>query len=343
MKPKISIIVPIYNSEEYLAQLLKSILNQTFTKFEVILINDGSTDSTLEIATAYQKLDSRIKVITQSNSGPSVARNKGITEALGEYILFIDSDDFVEETYVEKLYMMMNQSNIDLGCCGYVDSSKYGKVRLNHFWAGTPILEKNQFLSCVFNGVGGVLWGKIFRRDYIVEYNLRMNPNIHMCEDLIFVLEYSKYIKQVGVINEYLYYYNRLNENSISSNISAQYLENYILVIQQVDMLLQHLDYNINLRVKIIERKVRDIVYGINWGECCEFLKIFNLRNTLSNIKRVNNHPVIINHVNSFPQDNHFTQMMNCLIRKNKYILIFCLNILLIYLYRIKDKVLRRV
>ena len=101
MNPKVSIIVPIYNSEKYMNKCIESILNQTLTEIEIILVNDGSTDNSGKIIDNYAKKDNRIKVIHQQNSGPSVARNKGISTAKGKYIGFVDSDDYIESTMYE--------------------------------------------------------------------------------------------------------------------------------------------------------------------------------------------------------------------------------------------------
>lgn len=99
-----TVIVPVYNAEEYLDRCIESILNQTFTNYELLLVNDGSKDNSLQILRKFEKIDKRITVFTQENQGVSVARNQGIENAKGEYICFIDSDDWVENDYLENLY-----------------------------------------------------------------------------------------------------------------------------------------------------------------------------------------------------------------------------------------------
>lgn len=343
MDSKVSVIIPVYNAQKYIEQCIKSVIRQTYNSIELIIIDDGSSDNSSKVISPLLSIDRRIKLIHQQNSGPSVARNRGITESTGEYLVFIDSDDVIEETYIEKLFNKISKEKLDLVCCGYIEQSKYGEVKLNHFWKQKEYLDKNEFIEYVFNGVGGVLWGKIFRRDLIFEHNLRMNPKIHMSEDLIFVLEYSKCIKSIGVIDEYLYHYNRLNENSISSNITLSYLENYILVIQQIDSLLLNMSFNVNDRSRVINRRVRDIVYSINRSESYQFLTSGEIRLRVENIKKVISHPVILSYTNHFPIDNQFTKIMNYLVNKKKYFSIFIINLVLIYLQKIKDRVLRRV
>ena len=107
--PKVSVIVPVYNTEKYLPQCLDSIINQTFTDFECICINDGSTDNSLSILEEYAKKDSRIRIISQKNAGLSNVKNVGIKNATGIYITFIDSDDFVSLDYIEKLFKCIDE------------------------------------------------------------------------------------------------------------------------------------------------------------------------------------------------------------------------------------------
>ena len=114
---KISVIIPVYNVEDYLNKCLDSVCNQTLTDIEIICINDGSTDNSLNILKEYSKKDSRIKVITKENGGQATARNLGIIESQGECISFIDSDDFIEPDMLEKLYSKVKENNLDIAMC----------------------------------------------------------------------------------------------------------------------------------------------------------------------------------------------------------------------------------
>src|SRR5699024_896925 len=125
----VSVIVPVYNAEPYLYKCVNSILNQTFDQVEIILINDGSTDNSVEICHTLATNDSRINVINQHNQGPSAARNRGIEEASGEFIQFVDADDVIEETMTEKLVEAIGIIN-DLVLCGYVSKNKQQEERI---------------------------------------------------------------------------------------------------------------------------------------------------------------------------------------------------------------------
>lgn len=221
---KVSIIVPVYKTEKYIHRCVDSILSQTFSDIEVILVDDGSPDKCSEICDEYAIKDGRVKVIHQENSGVSAARNAGLAICSGEYLLFVDADDYIYEKYVYKL-VDETEKGYDLVCCGYNDMSEYGIVKCNDFY--TNNFNREQLVKCIINGTGGVLWGKIFRTEIIRKYNLKLDEKLFMSEDMIFVLEYIKYINYWFAIEDVLYNYNRLNENSISRNINSEYLKNY--------------------------------------------------------------------------------------------------------------------
>ena len=342
MNSLVSIIVPVYNCEKYIGTCIESIVTQSYKNIEVIIIDDGSIDNTYKIIKEYINNDKRIKYFTQENSGPSVARNRGIEKANGEYLIFIDSDDFIEKIYVEKLVNEIQSNGLDIACCGYIDKSKYGVVKLNDFWINKDILNKQEFLGCVCNGVGGVLWSKIFRKDIIIENKIRMNPKIFMSEDLIFILEYCKYINKVGVINEYLYHYNRLNDNSISSNIDINYLENYILLINKISELLTELKFDFDKINKIKVLKVKDLINKVLISETYKYLKLKDKKRFISNLKLILENDFIKKYKNQIVNNNILDRISNKLIINRKYIILLYLSILIIYLRRIKDKVLRR-
>lgn len=342
MNSLVSIVVPTYNCEKYIENCIESIVIQSYKNIEVIIIDDGSIDNTYEIIKKYITKDKRIKYFTQENSGPSVARNKGIEKSNGEYLIFVDSDDIIEKIYVEKLLNRIKSNSFDIACCGYIDKSKYGVVKLNDFWINKDILNKQEFLECVCNGVGGVLWSKIFRKDIIIENNIRMNPKIFMSEDLIFILEYCKYINKVGVINEYLYHYNRLNDSSISSNIDINYLENYILLINKISELLTELKFNFDKINKIKVLKVQDLINKVLISETYKYLKLKDKKRFISNLKLILENDFIEKYKNQISNNNILDRISNKLIINRKYIILLYLSILIIFLRRIKDRFLRR-
>ncbi|WP_078553419.1 glycosyltransferase family 2 protein [Bacillus alkalicellulosilyticus] len=258
----VSIIIPVYNSEKYISKCLDSILSQTYRNIEIILINDGSTDKSRKIIESYQEKDKRIVVYHQENAGPSESRNQGLTNSKGQYIVFIDSDDTVHENHIQSLVTEMNSTNADIVCCGYFDISHYGTIKHNDFDKKDEINTKSM-ISKILQGTGGVLWAKIYRRDIIQKFNLRLDNQIYMSEDMVFVLNYILYCKKFSILNEYLYYYNRLNQNSISSNITSEYVGNIINVCRHLEQLLKVAGIEDNLINAEISKRIQTFVVQV--------------------------------------------------------------------------------
>ncbi|MCR5506573.1 MAG: glycosyltransferase, partial [bacterium] len=142
---KISVIIPVYNVELYLSQCLESIINQTYKNLEIILVNDGSKDSSIDICKAYVKKDKRIKYIYQKNMGLSASRNTGIKNATGDYIHFIDSDDYIPLDYYEKMISALGNSDADIVCGGfYFEKHPYESVNFTNTFVYTNINDKIQ-------------------------------------------------------------------------------------------------------------------------------------------------------------------------------------------------------
>lgn len=217
MKIKLSIIIPVYNAEMYLIECIERIRNQRFCDYEVILINDGSSDNSKVICERYEKLDCRFKLINQKNQGVSKARNEGIKKAVGDYILFIDSDDYIENDFLNTI--INNLEDTQLLCYGYNKLYKTKKVPI--------ILNENidrkenvEYEILFGENIGGFLWNKIFKREIIINNNLNFSENIFYCEDLLFVVKYLQCIKKAKYINKIGYYY-RMRKNSASGKFQT--------------------------------------------------------------------------------------------------------------------------
>ena len=255
----VSVIVPVYNGEKYLKVCIESIRQQSYKNLEIIIINDGSSDKSHEIAKGIASEDKRVIYIEQENKGVSSARNTGIDVAKGEFIVFVDCDDTIENNYVELLLDKSTRSKLDIVASGYTDISIYGTINLNDFYKGNSILNKNEFISNIFKGVGGTLWGKIFKKEIIDSNNIRMDPNIFMCEDMIFVLQYAINSKSFGAIEESIYNYNRKNESSISSKMNFEYFANLINVMKAIEDILNKNKYDKNFIDSILCERIRSL------------------------------------------------------------------------------------
>ena len=204
----ISVIIPIYNVEKYLIKCLESICNQEFEDYEVILINDGSTDNSWNIAEKYrEKYQDKIKLLNQENSGVSVARNTGLSYAKGKYVCFVDSDDYVEKTYLSELYKVAKKNNADLVFSAFRSVDEDGKVIKyigeNRF---TPDKEYSFKESEELFLIQNAPWAKLYRKDIIEEYNLYFPPKVWY-EDVIFTKEYLINTSKCVYCDEVLYNY----------------------------------------------------------------------------------------------------------------------------------------
>lgn len=338
MFPKVSVVVPIYKVEKYLSRCIESITNQSYTNLEIILVNDGSPDRCGDICEEYALQDSRIKVIHKVNGGVSTARNTGIDVCNGKYIAFIDADDTIEKTYVEKLVSTIENNRLDIVSCGYIDQSKYGNIKLNDFYNEDIRLEKKEFINRIFNGVGGTVWGKIFKRNIIIDNNIRMNSNIFMCEDMIFVLEYAIKCERYGVINENLYNYNRLNEDSISSKINLCYYNNLIKVIEEIEDILRKNEFEDEYIDNILSKRIKDtsIVFLLMQHD-----KKHNYSNTkkIENIKTILKNDYYKQYEGSLIGNSVKDKVILFLMKANKIKMINFYTKLLYSVQKIKDKI----
>ncbi len=220
---QVSIIVPIYNSEKRLNKCIESVINQTYNNFELILINDGSTDGSSEICSEYSEKDARIIVLNQKNQGVSVARNQGINIAKGKYIVFQDSDDWVESQFLEQALNVMEKNIVDFYISGYIEEMYDDNIIINKNY---NCLKKAQIYNIgklleaynkeFTNGITSV-WDKVYKTQIIKEHTLIFDNTMIFGEDMNFNLRYLKYCKNVYFDNKIFYHYRKENRKSLSN------------------------------------------------------------------------------------------------------------------------------
>lgn len=207
----ISIIVPVYNSETVLERCIGSILRQTLTQLEVIVIDDGSTDRSGSICDQYQEQDARIRVIHKKNGGVSAARNTGIELAEGRYIIFCDSDDYMDENACNGLYQMIlrNPNGWIMGATHIVDES--GRLLLEQSFSQEEIsiLDKSRYYDVYRLGVAGAPWNKIYDLATIRKHGLKFNESLNVGEDVVFNAQYIRFTDKIYILNKVVYYYVR--------------------------------------------------------------------------------------------------------------------------------------
>lgn len=221
MNPLVSIIVPVYNVESYIQKCLDSIVNQTYKNLEIILIDDGSTDNSGKICDEYAKLDKRIIVKHNTNKGVSHTRNYGINLSNGEYLSFIDSDDYVNLDYIENLLNPIIEEDYDLTICN-LDHIFTNNVKNNI--VDIKLLSQNYYDDFyVLNILRITPCNKLFKTKIISSFKIKFNENISYSEDCLFNYEYAKYVKKYKYVNKVMYHYCHIRENSLSSkkNINA--------------------------------------------------------------------------------------------------------------------------
>lgn len=207
---EVSIIVPIYNAEKTLCRCIDSILNQEYKNFELILVNDGSTDGSGKICDEYRMKDERVKVFHQQNRGVSCARNRGIDMAEGKYLQFVDADDWLTADATMLLAGAMEMQGCDLVITDFYRT--VGK-RVSHKGdiETDGALTREEFADFMMEHPAdfyyGVLWNKLFRMDIVEKYHLRMEENVSWCEDFLFNLQYISHIERIFALQVPVYYY----------------------------------------------------------------------------------------------------------------------------------------
>jgi glycosyltransferase EpsH len=207
----ISVIIPIYNIDKYIQKCLDSLNIQTYNEYEVIMVDDGSTDGSTKICKEYSADSDRFKYIHTENHGVSHARNVGIKNAKGEFITFVDGDDYVEKDYLEKLYNALTQSSSDIAACSYYRTYDEGEKSTSVYickektvvCAGAAL---DMICDPVFPWVGWG-WGKMYRRSIIEGNSITFDEEIKMNEDSLFNVQAISVAKSVVLLNDYLYYY----------------------------------------------------------------------------------------------------------------------------------------
>ena len=221
---KVSVIIAAYNIENYIDKCIQSILDQTLIDIEVIVVNDGSTDNTLNKIIKYKDLDTRIVVVNKENGGVQSARNEGLKIARGKSILFVDGDDWLERDALENLYNELENNKLDIVCYGYYQFIE-GKEKIEFKNEHSVIYQDIQFLDAVLkNKVVPSLCCKLLRKKFLEDNNIILPENIAFGEDLATTVELACYYPKVSIINKsYYYYYTRID--SVTNKITDKALD----------------------------------------------------------------------------------------------------------------------
>lgn len=207
----VSVIVPVYNVERFLEKLILSIIRQTYKNLEIILIDDGSQDNSGSICDYYAKQDNRIKVVHKENGGVSSARNLGLDICSGEYISFIDGDDWVEPDYIEYLLSVMNFANADMAFSDKIFTTRDRTQNTKDFY---EVWDSEKTVALfLYPGIAIGCWNKIYRRKFLCDHDIRFKMQ-RSGEGMHFIVTAAQYAKNIGVGHRKIYNYRLNNENS---------------------------------------------------------------------------------------------------------------------------------
>lgn len=284
----ISVIIPIYNARPYLQRCIDSVLNSTYPDFELILVDDGSTDGSLQICEAYS--DYRIKLIRQGHQGVSAARNRGLDECVGEWVVFVDADDLIS---CEFLALVAGQK-ADLLLFDFAQTEqqlvprdevvkkvRYGEEYIVEFLKRIliPVQLKNDghvnFLSPC---------GRAYRKSVIDRYALRFSPDLFFGEDRLFNLEYQMKVRDVLYLSRHVYFYN-IHEDSSSHRFDSEFLRNHLRLVKEIRSVLEDSDRFLDVKREYISFLLKTFVLftvykifiprnPVSYSEKCELCRI---------------------------------------------------------------------
>ncbi|MGN0407859.1 MAG: glycosyltransferase family 2 protein [Bacteroides sp.] len=256
MEAFVSIIVPVYNAEKTIERCLCSIRNQTFKNFEVLMVNDGSSDHSMRILNKFAEQDPRFIIIDKSNSGVSDSRNIAMECACGKYFQFVDADDWLPSDSVEMLVNAATSSSADMVICDYKRVINHMITTKGHIDVSGVITKKQYaeyMMKAPANYYYGVMWNKFYRADLIRAHHIKCPLELQWCEDFQFNLEFLQYADIIYVLQEPLYYYVKTKGSLVDSNIDfAKTVQTKTLLFDYYRNLYESLDmYEANrLRLK---------------------------------------------------------------------------------------------
>lgn len=264
---KISVIIPIYNMEKYLSRCLDSVIKQTYSNLEIILVNDGSVDRSLDICKYYQKKDSRIIIINKVNEGVSIARNTGIEAATGKYIGFVDPDDWIESNMYENMIKTIEKYKCNIAFCNYSKDRKNSRT-LKRIKVKKNVLGKLDIINeLIANMIGiedilpkyynvmGCIWRCLYSRAFINKFDLRFKPGITIMEDLIFNIQSLIYCDKVCIDNGFYYHYMQ-NKTSALHSYNEKMWHDQVEVHNTLEQILKDAELDEYLRNRLDSRYI---------------------------------------------------------------------------------------
>lgn len=316
---KISVLIPAYNSEKFIAECITSAINQSYPNIEIIIVDDGSTDNTFSICDNYAKSDNRLKIIRKNNGGVVSARIEATKYADGDFVLCLDSDDFIDRTMIEQMLELANQSNADVVCTGYIkEKPNESAIRRNYLDSG---IYKNKALEAALSmliyagefyrpGIMPFVCGKLIKTDLYKKYQKSVPVEINRGEDVAVMFPLLLNSKCIVIDNEFKPYHYRKNSKSICHSMDNEHFE-------KLQILYNYLDGKIE-----DENNIKQLNYYKLFGIVCGIDMILNSSSSLEKdayLKRLLKDFPIINSIDTMNiQNSKYDNIINA-INKNDF------------------------
>lgn len=337
---KVSIVIPVYNASKYLERSLSCALSQTYKDIEILLVENGSTDNSLDICKEFSDQDRRISVfVADGNVGAGIARNIGIENATGDYICFLDADDWYEDTLVEKMVNAVSNNNADVGICAYEayveDGSKVDHHTCNDNYLNNQESVRTYFLNAFPDGHVGFLWNKIYKASVIKENHLTFPP-LSRLEDGFFNISFFELASSCVIISDELYHYRLGTADDVIAKHDANYAD---LVVTLTDEALDafkrwNIDASTDETYKFCLNELGTCIENVfvgGWG-----LSIFEKIAYLNQFKYVDTYEDAIEHLDLIGQ---YRRIIHKLLCSNNYLFLGILIYIKTFVKRYLSKI----
>lgn len=333
----VSIIIPAYNAEQYIEDVIRSVQSQSYNIIEIIVVDDGSDDRTFEICQKYSCLDCRIKVLTQPNQGPSAARNLGIKEAIGEYIFFADADDILPCDGISYLIEAAKKeySDIVIGsieeCTQIISNFQISSNKaIAAAMCGSYMIEQLGLDATKFNL--GSPWAKLFKRQLLIDFNLKFPIGITHREDCLFCIDAYRISNRITIIGKMVYKYNMHIDNSLVNRFNIKKLSEIYMTLKLLNEFGQKKGI---CSQTIIENYAIDIIYEA-WADYFTHIKNRNkIKNNYHELKLFIKDKQVTKYLYKISESSFYKKMILQMMKNgNCMLLLICM-----YIWRIKKNV----
>lgn len=323
----VSVIIPAYNCEKIIPETIKSVINQKLENIEIIILNDGSTDKTLQVVEALTKDDPRVRIFTLKNGGPAKARNAGINNALGEYLYFLDADDIIHEDMLFDMYNMCSLNSLDVCACGYQMESIISKrVSIREFTYKDFIATnkedfRSELMPLIKSHLMYVVWNKMFNRMFIMENHIEFTDFLSG-EDRLFNIATFKRINKFGFINKIYYRYFIRGKSSLAN----KYISNRFQATLKSHLDLTKAYKDMNIYTEQNKAYIEFVfIKGIMSCFCQMFIKgcPLNRKQKLKYIKTTIEMPWVKDAIQSYDEEFYYSKAVNKILRSGKLKLIY--------------------